>query len=192
MHQLWKNGNRMTAWFTEFCIFLIINTHGKCLALVSELCGLCDQCNNSPSLLRLLALHVWPFDIKSRTCFHILQISDFGLLGGCLRCVLIKRFTFVCPADQILTQLLLPLWSGTMLVKKSLAKLVRHIAPDFFSSSFSFRVSVPQDSDDSSCSSQFCQLISLRFPTQANITLKGASNEYLAGEKASSLTPSVS
>lgn len=38
----------------------------------------------------------------------------------------------------------------------------------------------------------FCQLISLRFVTQANITLKGPSNEYLAGEKVSSLAPSVS
>lgn len=116
---------------------------------------------------------------------QITLISCFGLLaGGCLGCVrcliLIKGFSFVCPADLSLTQLVLPLWSGTMLVQKSLVKL---FFPVFV------RVLLQQDSNDSLCSSLFCQLISLRTTTQGNIILKGASNEYLAGEKANSPAP---
>lgn len=82
------------------------------------------------------------------------------------------------------------LYSETMLFSKSLAKLVQALVQNIFSSHFpsSFCSRIQMTIHET----LFCQLISLWFATQANIILKGFSNEYLAGEKASSLAPYVS
>lgn len=82
------------------------------------------------------------------------------------------------------------LCSETMLVSKSLAKLVQALVQNIFSSHFpsSFCSRIQMTIHET----LFCQFISLRFATQANIILKGSSNEYLAGEKAGSLAPYVS
>lgn len=59
----------------------------------------------------------------------------------------------------------------------------------FFLLSISCRDLRQQGSYDMSCNSLFCQVIPFRFPTEVYITLKGTSNEYLAGENEHSAHP---